>query len=346
MIAKTLSGVSFLDDIYGGVYAGRSFLVSGRSGTGKSTLGFQFVRQGLQQDERCLVLSTMAANDLSILAEALGFSFSMAIDAGNLVLLEYQSFIPGKGISDWGTLPPEGFSQLKEIIEANSVKRVVLDTVLPWIAMPKQDRLAEHIFSFVRSCDRLGITTMMTIPKPVSSMAFRLKKHLEDVTPISILLNTTEDQDRFTWQAVKYLGEKKPTGMIPYTILPAKGFVSYSDSKDKAPPAESTLPEPLHPETSRPEPSRPEPLHPEPSRPEPLHPQRPQVAERPVKPPPPRSEPEEHEPVRFSSLSQSRPSPQKQKDQKPQDPDPPGSPEQPARLASVWKPDFTESQSD
>ncbi|MCC5846318.1 MAG: hypothetical protein JJU05_18875 [Verrucomicrobia bacterium] len=257
MIAKTLSGVCFLDDLYGGVYAGRSFLVSGRSGTGKSTLGFQFARQGLQQDERCLILSTMAANDLSILAEALGFSFAVPIDEGNLVLLEYQSFIPGKGISEWGTLPPEGFSQLKEIIEANAVKRVVLDTVLPWIAMPKQDRLAEHIFSFVRSCDRLGVTTMMTIPKPVSSMAFRLKKALEEVTPISILLNTTDQEGRFTWQAVKYLGEKKPSGMVSYSIVSRKGLVPYtSGTADAAQaqraPVQSDTPPPPSPATSSP----------------------------------------------------------------------------------------------
>ncbi len=328
MIAKTLSGVCFLDELYGGVYAGRSFLVSGRTGTGKSTLGFQFVRQGLQQDERCLILSTMAANDLSILAEALGFPFAMAMDEGNLVLLEYQSFIPGKGISEWGTLPPEGFSQLKEIIEANSVKRVVLDTVLPWIAMPSQERLAEHIFSFVRSLDRLGITTMMTIPKPVSSMAFRLKKSLEEVTPISILLNTTEEEDRFTWQAVKYLGEKKPSGMVSYAIVPRKGLVPYG----------SELP---------PAPASPAPARQEAAPPPPRQEQPPQPAQTPPQPPPKssakpaevRHEAEEEDaPVRFSSVYQSghrEPPPPRREP-------PPADPDQPARLASVWKPDLTD----
>jgi KaiC/GvpD/RAD55 family RecA-like ATPase len=310
VIAKTFSGVSFLDDAFGGIYAGRSFLVSGRSGTGKSTLGFQFVRQGLQQDERCLILSTMAANDLSILAEALGFSFSMALDEGVLVLLEYQSFIPGRGISDWGTLPPEGFNQLKEIIEANSVKRVVLDTVLPWIAMPKNERLAEHIFSFVRSCDRLGVTTMMTIPKPVSSMAFRLKKALEDVTPISIYLSTTEEENKFTWQTVKYLGEKKPVGMIHYGILPGRGIVRH----------EEILPVPAAP---APPPAR----------------QAPAPARAPAAPPA-----SSGEPVRFSAIVPSPAAPAASPARG--RPGAPPSGDQPARLASVWKPDLNPAPPD
>lgn len=323
MIAKTLSGVSFLDGSYGGVYAGRSFLVSGRSGTGKSTMGFQFVRQGLQQDERCLILSTMAANDLSILAEALGFSFALALDAGNLVLLEYQSFIPGKGISDWGTLPPEGFSQLKEIIEANSVKRVVLDTVLPWIAMPKQDRLAEHIFSFVRSCDRLGVTTMMTIPKPVSSMAFRLKKALEEVTPISVLLNTTEKEERYTWQVVKYLGEKKPAGMMHYAIVPGKGFVSYAEAF----PEGEAVPAPVMRVRAE----------------EPVRAPSPEPASEPKTPPAPKAAPprDADAPVRFSSVVQAHPGEDRPAPPR-RPPPPPPDPDAPARLASVWKPDFTE----
>ncbi len=231
MIVKTLSGLVFLDEFYGGVYAGRSVLVCGRAGTGKTTAGFHFVRQGLFQEERCLVLSTIPANDLTILSETLGFSFAVPIDRGELILLEYQSFIPGRAL-EWKTIPAEGFNQLREIIEANSVSRVVLDTVLPWIAVANVSHLTEQVFSFVRSCDRLGITTMMTMPKPVSSMAFRLKKAVENVTPISVLLSPGEGEDRFIWQTVKYLGEKKPTGMQPYRIQQQKGLVPITASQE------------------------------------------------------------------------------------------------------------------
>ena len=135
MIAKTLSGIPFLDQDYGGVYAGRSTLICGRSGTGKTVAGFHFVKQGLDQAERCLILSTMPANDLLILAGSLGFNFSSAVAEQQLILLEYHSFVPGTTIG-WKTIPAEGYTQLREIIETNSISRLVLDSVLPWVMSP------------------------------------------------------------------------------------------------------------------------------------------------------------------------------------------------------------------
>ena len=240
MIIKTLSGIRMLDQTHGGVFAGRSLLVTGRSGTGKSVAAFQFIHQGLQQEEPCLILSTMAANDLSICAESLGFPFAVPIDNGSLILLEYQSFIPGRGVVDWGTLPSEGFEQLREIVHANAIKRLVLDTVLPWISVPGSDRMAEHVFSFVRSCDRLGVTTLMTLPKPVSAMALRLKKALEDVVPICVLLSPTNADHLFNWQIVKYLGERRMNEPSLFRIEVGKGIVPYEP--DSAPPTARPAP--------------------------------------------------------------------------------------------------------
>ncbi|MDA3875173.1 MAG: hypothetical protein PF795_14590, partial [Kiritimatiellae bacterium] len=120
MIAKTLSGASVLDDSYGGIFSNRSFLVCGAKNSGKTILGLRFIQQGLEQNERCLYLSTMAANDLSICAAALGFDLTPAIDASDLTLLEYESFIHGTGAPGLDMLPPEGFDQLRDIIHANS----------------------------------------------------------------------------------------------------------------------------------------------------------------------------------------------------------------------------------
>lgn len=234
MIAKTLSGLPFLDVAYGGVYAGRSTLICGRSGTGKTIAACHFIKQGLDQQERSLILSTMPANNLVIMAGALGFNFSPAIDQRDLILLEYQSFVPGTTIG-WKSIPADGFNQLREIIETNSVSRLVLDTVLPWVALADTERMTEQVFSFVRSCDRLGVTTIMTLPKPVSTMAFRLKKTLETNTPVSVLLSPGEQAGQFTWHTVKYLGEQKSTFPEPYAIVPKVGMVPVR-SEEATPP--------------------------------------------------------------------------------------------------------------
>ena len=244
MIVKTLSGIPILDDDFGGVFGNRSFLVSGASGTGKTVCGLQFIRQGLEQEERCLYLSTMAANDLEICASALGFSLTPHVDAENLTLLEYESFIPGNGIPGQDMLPPGGFDQLGQIIHAGSIERVVLDTVLPWVSVKRPDRMPEQIFSFIRSFDRLGVTTLMTLPKPVSSMAFKLKKCLEDVVPVSLLLQRGAEEETdaiHRMQVVKYLGEKKLGGKRSYVIEPGIGIRPASEQDISTPPNNGTV---------------------------------------------------------------------------------------------------------
>jgi len=228
MVTKTLTGVPFFDEHYGGIYRGRSMLACGRIASGKTVLGLQFIRQGLNQNERCLFLSGQPMNDLVISAEALKLSISEAVESGNLILLEYHDYIPGRDSEEYITLPPDGFIQLKEVIDAHAIQRVVLDTVLPWVSIRPQTNLAEHVFSFVHAFERIGVTTLMTIPKPASLPSIRLKSALEEVTPISITLSTVQNSDEHLWIVTKYLGEMKLDQGTPYQIAPGVGITKKS----------------------------------------------------------------------------------------------------------------------
>jgi len=241
MITKTLSGIPLLDDTYGGVFSNRSFLVTGAKGAGKTVMGLQFILEGLEQDDRCVYLSTMVADDLGILAESLGFKLSSYVTSEALTLLEYESFMSGSGSPGLDMLPPEGFEQLRSIIHANSIERVVLDTVLPWVSVRDPERMPQQVFSFTRSLDRLGVTTMLTLPKPVSTLAFRLKKSIEEVVPISILLQPSEGSEPSTFQVTKYLGEKKLGGKSPFKIQEEIGITEIT-SQDPHTPRSATPP--------------------------------------------------------------------------------------------------------
>jgi circadian clock protein KaiC len=273
MIDKTLTGVTFFDERYGGAYRNRPMIVCGRSGTGKTIFALQFVMQGVLQDERCLLLSAWRANDLVIFAESLGFPISQAIDSGRLIILEYNQYVPGRD-KEWNiVLPPEGFLQLEELIRTQAVHRVVLDTVLPWVCITEHQRLDEHLFSFVRAFDRMHVTTVLTLPKPVSPLAFRVKNTLENLVPVSVTLARDAGQQQTQWIISKYLGESRIAGGTPFRIAKGRGLVSLDT------PGLEPIKEPVQPARA------PGPIEPgEPA----LLPDRP--AQRPVKP------------IRFSSL--------------------------------------------
>jgi circadian clock protein KaiC len=70
------TGVPGLDDILAGGYASnRVHLVEGRPGSGKTTLGLQFLLDGLRQGERCLYITlSESKRELLSVAERHGWS--------------------------------------------------------------------------------------------------------------------------------------------------------------------------------------------------------------------------------------------------------------------------------
>jgi KaiC/GvpD/RAD55 family RecA-like ATPase len=228
MIIKTPLGIPFFDAKYGGVYPNRVALVTGRAGAGKTIVGLHFIAQALKQQERALMLSTRPSQDLVITAESLNLPLAPAIESGALTLLEYNEFVPGRDHEANISLPPDGFIQLKEIIEQQAVQRVVIDSVLPWITLPDSTHLPEHVFSLVRAFERLGVTALFTLPRPVSAPAVRLRKLVEDVVPVSISLNHDQGAPAHQMVVNKYLGLNPDPEGFYFDVMLHKGIALHS----------------------------------------------------------------------------------------------------------------------
>ncbi len=229
MTDKTPVGVlSFLDKEYGGAFRGRPLLVSGPEKAGKTIAAFHFLDRGLRMQERCLMLSARPSADLIIQAESMGMDFTKSVENGSLILLEYSDDVPGRHSDATINLPPDSFLQLAKMIEEQAVARLVLDTCLPWVAVRGSEHLSEHVFSFIRSLDRMGVTTLLTMPRAASLAASRLYKLVEDQVPVSMTLTGGEDDDSNQRILVvnKYLGMDDKVGSeIPLLIKPGEGFV-------------------------------------------------------------------------------------------------------------------------
>ena len=237
MTDKTPIGIDFVDEMYGGAFRGRPLLVSGASKGGKSIASYHFLRRGFRMQERSLLLSARPSADIVVQADAMGMGFSTAIEEGSLILLEYSDDVPGRHSESAMALPPDSFLQLADLISEQAVARLVLDTCLPWVAIRGADRLSEHVFSFIRSLDRMNVTTLMTMPRAASLAAARLYKLVEEQVPISITLGGDEEEDRLLI-VNKYLGMDDRVGSeFPFEIRPGAGIVA-ARSTGNAPQAE------------------------------------------------------------------------------------------------------------
>jgi len=229
MTDKTPIGMDFLDSRYGGAFRGRPMLFCGPAKSGKTATAFHFLRRGLRLRERCLLLTARPASDIVVQADAMGLDFSRAVDSGELILLEYADDVPGRHSESAITLPPNSFMQLAQVVSEQAVARLVLDTCLPWVAVKGGDRLEEHVFSFVRSLDRMGVTTLLTMPKAASLAAARLYKLIEAQVPISVTLDYDATKGSRLMIVNKYLGMDDKVGLeIPFDIRANAGILESS----------------------------------------------------------------------------------------------------------------------
>jgi KaiC/GvpD/RAD55 family RecA-like ATPase len=235
MTDKTPFGIDLIDSRYGGVFRGRPFLVSGPSKSGKTAAAFHFLRKGLRLRERCLILTARPAADVLAEAEGLGMGFADAAREGQVILLEYGDDVPGRHSETQIMLPPDSFMQLASVISDQAVMRLVLDTCVPWVAVNSPDHLEEHVFSFIRSLDRMGVTTMLTMPKAASLASAKLYKMIEAQVPISLTLDPASRGGDRLILVNKYLGMDDKIGAeIPFAISHNLGITAPDQVKESA----------------------------------------------------------------------------------------------------------------
>lgn len=143
-IKRIKTGVPGLDNIIQGGFPKNSItLVSGPPGSGKSILCFQFLWDGVRNNEKCLFLTLdKKAEGLIQQAKELGLNFEPEIEKG-MIKFEYLN-INKKQI----------YEKMTNEILSNSYERIVLDSITPLSEMP----------IYMRNIEDLNIDTNNIIP--------------------------------------------------------------------------------------------------------------------------------------------------------------------------------------
>ena len=127
MLEKVRTGVPGLDDVlWGGLPAGRTTLVTGGSGCGKSILGLQFLYTGCRADAPGILVSFEERAE-TIRENALTFGWDLAAEEkeGRLAIIEARPS-PESVLTGRFTLH-DMLGRLSQLVESIGAKRVVLD---------------------------------------------------------------------------------------------------------------------------------------------------------------------------------------------------------------------------
>jgi hypothetical protein len=152
------SGIPPLDARLGGAITGRIHMLSGGPGTGKSTAGLQFIRQGLQLGEPVAMLTSDRVMDLRSHAAHLGIDLAAPLHNGRLVLLRFRPTF--STLLQHTASPEQMLDDLRRLLLPNRPTRVLIDTVSPLVcSAPHADVTVAALAELLESMETTTLVT-------------------------------------------------------------------------------------------------------------------------------------------------------------------------------------------
>ena len=167
MRERILTGVGGLDRMLrGGFIAGRAYLVKGNPGSGKTTLAFHFLMEGLRKGERGLYITF--EEPASLLREDMK-SFGFDIDNPMLKIIDATPI--GKNKTIFNALPYEDFAKnfdrlitgIKGELKSRNYRRIAIDPIT-MIRLTIKDELEYRraFIEFLKEVSKHGATVLLT----------------------------------------------------------------------------------------------------------------------------------------------------------------------------------------
>jgi circadian clock protein KaiC len=231
-VEKLETGVAGLDVIsMGGLPAGRTTLVAGSAGSGKTLLAAQFLAAGINEKGQAGVFVTFEETPEAIRSNlvSMGWDVDGWEREGRWAFVDVSAQLADEeavvvGGYDMGAL----LARIESAVSSTGAERVVLDSLGAVITrFGDSATVRGELLRVTNVLKRLGVTAMMTAERieeygPIS------RQGVEDFVAdnVIVLRNVLEDEKRRrTVEVLKFRGASHQKGEFPFTILPQEGFV-------------------------------------------------------------------------------------------------------------------------
>ena len=220
-LQKAPTGIAGLDEITGGgLPQGRTTIVCGGPGCGKTMLGIEFLVRGALEfgEPGVLMAFEETPQDIASNVASLGFDIEK-LAAEKKLFLDYISVEPSE-VAETGDYDLEGlFIRLQNAVETIGAKRVMFDTVealFTGFANPGILRAEfRRLFRWLK--DR-GLTTVLTAERGEGTLT---RQGLEEYVSDCVILLDHRIQDQISarrLRVVKYRGTKHGADEYPFLI--------------------------------------------------------------------------------------------------------------------------------
>jgi len=225
------SGISFIDEAWGGFYRGGTYLLVGPRKSGRTLIGLQFTKECVEQQEVCLYFTTMRPKDLMINASSIDFDLQSCMSQNKVVVVRVNSPGDASSYSEPDEYLSEYLRDIVPVIEQYQPSKLVFDEMTPFTGFNNIEKLKE---AFIKTCEEIeeyGITSLFIIGEPATPSAGTIVYSLSENSTGTIHLQKKENSEGGTFAGgiitiTPNVGHTEGQFSANYHIAPNKGFVT------------------------------------------------------------------------------------------------------------------------
>ncbi|MCD6125939.1 MAG: AAA family ATPase [Thaumarchaeota archaeon] len=238
---RVSTGIPKLDKMLGGgLLRGRTYLITGETGVGKTILSLQFLLEGLRNGERCIYVSLDERIDGVLRgALSLGWNFWDYVDQGLFFPFEFRLFT--SDLKRFGKESKAFVDAIEKIAHGRKISRIVLDPISALAMGAKEEFIVrEYLREIINMMEeRIGATTMLTCDIPTGSNRLSRFGFEEFLSSGVIVLGIVRLRGKLlkTIYVRKMRWSKADSAIYIFEIRPIEGIVireSLSEQLDKS----------------------------------------------------------------------------------------------------------------
>ena len=237
-LKKLATGVPGLDVLtHGGIPEGRSTLIAGKSGTGKTVVGLQ-VATTLARNGTPVIVTAVeeSPDDMRDSGDALGLDVSDLVRRGTLHFTDFSRPMDGPTLVS-GDYDLSGLvHRLEAMVRQTGARAVVLDSATALFSpRPSQETLRSHFFQLIHTFRRLGLTAIV-LAEASDDYGQLTTMGVEDyVCDLTVVLRNIIDggRRRRSIEINKYRRSSHYKGEFPCTITTRGLSVFPLDAKER-----------------------------------------------------------------------------------------------------------------
>jgi KaiC/GvpD/RAD55 family RecA-like ATPase len=230
-IRRIPSGFSFIDQNWGGIYRGGSYLLVGPRKSGRTLVGLQFALEAAKTNEVCLYFTLMRPKDLMIQAASLNFDIQSYMNQNLIIVVRvappndiYEMYNPDDYLVEY-------LNDIITVVDQYKPTRIIFDELTPFVGFRNLEYLKDSFLKTLETIEEKDITSLFVISEPATQKAQSIVDGLAEFVTATITLKkeSTDKGDRYHGGLVSIspnVGHTEGEFTAPYRIEPYKGVTT------------------------------------------------------------------------------------------------------------------------